>query len=40
MAKKFAARLNVQELPIVELGPVLGTLAGPGTLALGALIAN
>ncbi|RME45296.1 MAG: DegV family protein [Chloroflexi bacterium] len=30
------ARMNVQELQIVEVGPVLGALAGPGTLALAA----
>ncbi len=29
-------RLNVRELEIIELGPVVGILAGPGTLALGA----
>jgi len=32
--------LNVRELTIEELGPVLGTLAGPGTLGIAALIAN
>lgn len=36
-AEEVRARLNVQELVIIELGPVLGTLAGPGTLALGVL---
>lgn len=35
-AQTVEARLNVQEVVIVELGPVLGTLAGPGTLALAA----
>ena len=29
-------RLNVRELEIIELGPVVGILAGPGTLALAA----
>lgn len=31
------AALNVQELIIIELGPVLAALAGPGVLALGLL---
>lgn len=31
------AALNVRELIIIELGPVLAALAGPGVLALGAL---
>jgi DegV family protein with EDD domain len=31
------AALNVQELLIVELGPVLAALAGPGVMALGAM---
>jgi DegV family protein with EDD domain len=31
------AALNVQELMIVELGPVLAALAGPGLMALGLL---
>jgi DegV family protein with EDD domain len=31
------AALNVQELLIVELGPALAALAGPGVIALGAL---
>lgn len=29
-------RLNVREMAVVELGPVLGALAGPGTIAIGA----
>ena len=29
--------LNVQELIVVELGPVLAAQAGPGVIALGAL---
>ena len=29
-------RLNVRELEIIELGPVVGILAGPGALALAA----
>lgn len=31
------AALNVQELIVIELGPVLAALAGPGVLALGAM---
>jgi fatty acid-binding protein DegV len=31
------AALNVQELLIVELGPVLAALAGPGVMALGVM---
>jgi len=31
-------RLHVQEILVVELGPVLGALTGPGTLALGAFV--
>lgn len=36
LAADLKQRLNVQELQIVEIGPVLGTLAGPGTLAIAA----
>jgi fatty acid-binding protein DegV len=40
-AKEFEpevrAALNVQELLIIELGPVLAALAGPGVMALGAM---
>ncbi|NOZ48589.1 MAG: DegV family protein [Chloroflexi bacterium] len=35
-AEDVQQRLNVKELQIVELGPVLGSLAGPGTLAIAA----
>lgn len=38
VAEAAKERLNVQEMLIVELGPVLGALTGPGTLALGALV--
>jgi DegV family protein with EDD domain len=31
------AALNVQELLLIELGPVLAALAGPGVMALGIL---
>lgn len=34
---KVRAALNVQELLIVELGPVLAALAGPGVMALGVM---
>lgn len=36
LAGDVKASLNVQILDIVELGPVLGALAGPGTLAIAA----
>ncbi|NUQ39515.1 MAG: DegV family protein [Caldilineales bacterium] len=39
-AAEIRQALNVQELIIEELGPVLGTLAGPGALAIAALIAD
>ncbi|NOZ73423.1 MAG: DegV family protein [Chloroflexi bacterium] len=35
-AEDVRRHLNVKELQIVEIGPVLGTLAGPGTLAIAA----
>ncbi|MCO6449290.1 MAG: DegV family protein [Caldilineales bacterium] len=34
--EEIRSRLNVQELITIEIGPVLGALAGPGTLAVGA----
>jgi len=36
LADDVRARLNCREIQIVELGPVLGALAGPGTLAIAA----
>ena len=36
LAETAREQMNVKELAIVELGPVLGALVGPGTIALGA----
>ena len=36
LAEDVKQHLNVQELLIVEIGPVLGSLAGPGTLVIAA----
>lgn len=38
LADDVRARLNCREIQIVELGPVLGALAGPGTLAIAAFV--
>lgn len=38
LAGDVQARLNCREVQIVELGPVLGALAGPGTLAIAAFV--
>jgi DegV family protein with EDD domain len=38
LAEDVRARLHCREVQIVELGPVLGALAGPGTLAIAALV--
>ncbi len=38
MAESARERLDVRELLVVELGPVLGALTGPGTLALSAMV--
>ncbi len=38
VAEAAKERLNVQEMLVTELGPVLGALTGPGTLALGAFV--
>ncbi len=35
-AEMVQQRLNVREIAVVEIGPVLGALAGPGTIAIGA----
>jgi DegV family protein with EDD domain len=38
LADEVRARLHCREIQIVELGPVLGALAGPGTLAIAAFV--
>lgn len=38
VAEAAQERLNVKEMLVVNLGPVLGALTGPGTLALGAFV--
>ena len=38
LAEAAKERLNVQEMLVVDLGPVLGALTGPGTLAFGAFV--
>ncbi len=38
LAAEVQAQLNCREIQIVELGPVLGALAGPGTLAIAAFV--
>ena len=38
VAEAAKERLDVQEMLVTELGPVLGALTGPGTLALGAFV--
>jgi len=37
-AEMIKERLDVREMAVAELGPVLGTLAGPGTIAIGAYV--
>lgn len=39
-AAQIQARLNVKEIFVQELGPALGALAGPGTLAIAAYVAD
>ncbi len=38
LADEVRTQLNCREIQIVELGPVLGALAGPGTLAIAAFV--